>query len=177
MSLNLGLLLLRLAFGIAIAGHGSQKLFGWFDGHGLQGTGRIFEGHGFRPGLPFAAAAAVSEFAGGILMALGLFTPFGSAAVVAAMLVAMFSVHLKSKFFAMANGMEFPFLYAAAGVSVAFTGAGTYSCDAAMGWGFVNDAYIVSGTLLLSVLAAFGTLALRKQTPERAAAQGLPSDR
>jgi putative oxidoreductase len=168
MSINLGLLLLRIAFGISIAGHGSQKLFGWFAGHGLKGTGQIFEGFGFRPGIPFAAAAGVSEFVGGILLALGLFTPFGAAAVLAAMLVAMLSVHLKNKFFAMANGMEFPFLYAAAGVSIAFTGAGAYSCDAAMGLGFVNDKYIVSGILLLSVLGAGVTLALRRQTPQQA---------
>lgn len=170
MSVNAGLLVLRIAFGISIAGHGSQKLFGWFAGHGLKGTAQTFEGFGFQPGLPFAAAAAVSEFAGGILMALGLFTPFGCAAVVAAMLVAMLSVHLKNKFFAMANGMEFPFLYAAASVSLALTGPGAYSFDAAMGLAFVNDAYIVGGILLLSVLGAAVTLALRKQTPQASTA-------
>jgi putative oxidoreductase len=33
-----GILLLRVVFGLALAAHGSQKLFGWFGGPGLQGT-------------------------------------------------------------------------------------------------------------------------------------------
>jgi putative oxidoreductase len=162
MSVNFGLLILRVAVGLSIGGHGSQKLFGWFGGHGLKGTGTHFEGLGFRPGVPFAAAAGLSEFAGGILLAIGLFTPFGSAAVLAAMLVAIVSVHLKNKFFAMTNGIEFPFLYAAAAVSLALTGAGAFSLDAAIGLGFLNDAYVVGGILLLAILSAAITLGLRR---------------
>jgi putative oxidoreductase len=81
MSVDLGLLILRAVVGLSMAGHGAQKLFGWFGGMGLQETGTHFEGFGFRPGLPFAAAAGLSEFAGGILLAAGLFTPLGAAAI------------------------------------------------------------------------------------------------
>jgi len=35
---DIGLLILRLAVGGLLAGHGSQKLFGWFSGPGLKGT-------------------------------------------------------------------------------------------------------------------------------------------
>jgi putative oxidoreductase len=170
MSVNLGLLILRAAVGFSMAGHGAQKLFGWFGGPGLKGTGAHFENLGFRPGVPFAAAAGLSEFAGGILLAIGLLTPFGAAAVLAPMLVAIGSVHLKNRFFAMANGIEYPFLYAAVAISLAFTGAGAFSFDAAIGLGFVNDAYVVGGILMVTVLGAAITLGMRRNPqPETSA--------
>ncbi len=35
---NLALLVLRLTLGLLLAGHGAQKLFGWFGSYGLEGT-------------------------------------------------------------------------------------------------------------------------------------------
>jgi putative oxidoreductase len=55
MSIDLGILLVRVLFGLAIAAHGAQKLFGAFGGNGLKGPGGYFETLGFRPGVPFAA--------------------------------------------------------------------------------------------------------------------------
>lgn len=45
-----GILVLRVVFGLVMAAHGAQKLFGWFGGHGLAGVGGYFESLGFRPG-------------------------------------------------------------------------------------------------------------------------------
>ena len=98
MSVDLGILLIRVLFGVAIAAHGAQKVFGWSGGYGLKRTGGFFETLGFRPGVAFAAAAGLSEFGGGILLTLGFFTPVGAAAVLAAMVVAIVSVHLKNGF-------------------------------------------------------------------------------
>ncbi|MER5578479.1 DoxX family membrane protein, partial [Streptomyces massasporeus] len=47
---DLGLLLLRLGAGGALAAHGAQKLFGWFGGHGIEGTGQFMESIGYVPG-------------------------------------------------------------------------------------------------------------------------------
>src|SRR5712692_6403604 len=55
----IGLLLVRLVFGVLMAAHGSQKLFGWFGGYGLTGTGAFFEQLGFRPGGLFAASNGI----------------------------------------------------------------------------------------------------------------------
>jgi uncharacterized membrane protein YphA (DoxX/SURF4 family) len=43
-----GMILLRVVAGLALAAHGSQKLFGSFGGSGPAGTLRFFAGLGFR---------------------------------------------------------------------------------------------------------------------------------
>ena len=48
--MNLGLLVVRLAVGMLMMGHGAQKLFGSFGGHGPAGTGGFFESLGLTPG-------------------------------------------------------------------------------------------------------------------------------
>jgi putative oxidoreductase len=161
MSVDLGLFVLRAFFGIAMAAHGSQKLFGWFGGHGLKGTGGFFETLGFRPGVVFAAAAGLSELFGGLSIAAGFLTPFGAAAVLAAMLVAIFSVHLAHGFFAMSNGIELPFLYAVAALALAFAGPGALSLDAVFGFGFLHERIVIGGVLILTVAGAAATLKSR----------------
>ena len=47
---NFGLLIIRLVFGLTVAAHGAQKLFGAFGGYGIAGTGGFMESLGFRPG-------------------------------------------------------------------------------------------------------------------------------
>src|SRR5215470_3976784 len=170
MSVDLGILIIRVLFGAALAAHGAQKLFAWFGGYGLKGTGGFFEQLGFRPGVPFAAAAGSSEFGGGVLLALGLFTPFGAAAVLSTMLVAMVSVHLKNGFFAMGNGFELPFLYAVAAFALAFTGAGAFSLDSVLGLTFLTQPYLVAGVLVLSVIGSVVTLGSRRRAVQPKAA-------
>ena len=170
MSVDLGILSIRALFGVAIAAHGAQKVFGWFGGYGLKGTGGFFETLGFRPGVAFAADAGLSELGGGILLTLGFFTPFGAAAVLAAMVVAIVSVHLKNGFFAMSNGIELPFLYAASALGLAFSGAGAFSLDALLGLTFLSEPSNVEGILVLAVLGAAATLALRRPDQKQASA-------
>ena len=159
--MDLGLLILRFVVGLTLAAHGAQKLFGWFGGYGLDGTGQFMETLGFHPGRRHAALAGLTEAGGGVLLALGLLTPIGAAFVASVMLVATITVHLKNGFFAMANGIELPFLYAAAAVGVAFTGGGAFSLDAVLGLTFVNEPYLVQGILVLTVVGALVQLAQR----------------
>src|SRR5258708_24313831 len=96
---GVGRMILRGVFGLAMAAHGSQKLLGWFGGPGLKGwTGHV-EAMGFRPAPWWALVAALSEFGGGLLVALGLLTPVAAAAVIGAMLIATVGVHLPKGFF------------------------------------------------------------------------------
>ena len=166
--LNLGLLLIRVIFGLVMVAHGAQKLFGWFGGYGLAGTGGFFESLGFRPGKTFAAAAALSEFVGGWLFALGLFGPVGPALIVAVMLVASISVHLRNGFFAATNGVELPLLIATAVVGIALIGFGTYSLDAALGVATLWTPALIGLALAVGLIGGFVNLLLRRKptTPD-----------
>ena len=159
--MDTGILIIRMFFGLAMASHGAQKLFGWFGGYGIKQTGGFFETLGFRPGAAFAAAAGLSELGGGLLLATGLFTPVGAAAVLSSMIVAMASVHVKNGFFAMENGIELPFLYAVAALGIAITGGGAYSVDRMLGLSFLLEPYVIVSVLVLAVCGSAATLAMR----------------
>jgi putative oxidoreductase len=144
--MEFGLLLLRLAIGGTLAAHGAQKLFGSFGGYGLDGTGQFMEGLGFHPGRRHALMAGLTEFGGGLLLAVGLLTPIGAALVASVMLVAAFTVHVKQGFFAANGGYELNLVLGLAALSLAFTGPGAISVDALLGFW--------TGGLLWGALAA-----------------------
>jgi putative oxidoreductase len=164
-TLSVGLLAVRLVFGLVMAAHGAQKLFGWFGGYGLAGTGGFMESLGFRPGRFFAATAGATEFTGGLLVALGLLGPVGPALMVSVMIVAIGSVHWTNGLWASANGIEMPLLYAIGGAALALTGAGQYSLDAVLGQGTLWTPALSAGVLGLGILGGFGNLVLRKPAP------------
>ena len=66
--MDTGLLIGRVVFGLLMAAHGSQKLFGWFGGYGLAGTAGFFDSLGFRPGRFFTVLASLGELVGGVLI-------------------------------------------------------------------------------------------------------------
>ena len=165
-----GLLLLRLVLGLLMAAHGSQKLFGWFGGHGLAAVSGMFESMGFRPGRLLATAAALSEFGGGLLMALGFLGPVGPAVVLAVMIVAAIGVHWRNGLFAMSNGIEVPLLYAAGVTALALTGPGAYSLDARLGIASVWTPALTWIALGVGVLGGVANLAVRRTPPARVAA-------
>jgi putative oxidoreductase len=158
--MEIGLLLLRLAVGLTLAAHGSQKLFGWFGGYGLDGTGQFMEGLGFRPGRLHALMAGLAE-AGGLLLAFGFLTPLGSALVASVMIVAVMTVHLKNGFWLTGNGYEYNLLIGIAALSLAFTGPGTLSIDALLGLSFGGAAWGIAA-LVMAVLGAAVQLAQRR---------------
>ncbi len=160
--MDLGLLLGRLVLGLMMAAHGSQKLFGWFGGHGLSGTAGFFEKLGFRPGRLFALEAASAELAGGTLVASGLFGPVGNALVIAVMIVAAGSVHLRNGVFATANGIEVPLLYAAGAATLALTGPGAYSLDRLLGIAAAWTPAMAWGAVVLGLAGGAVNLMLRR---------------
>jgi putative oxidoreductase len=119
---------LRVALGLIFMAHGSQKLFGWFDGNGLTATAKYFESNlGFEPGLLWATLAACGEFFGGLLVLLGLLTRFGALNIAVVMLVAMIQVHW-GEFF-LPKGIEFTLILLASALALLLLGGGRFSLD------------------------------------------------
>jgi putative oxidoreductase len=163
-TVSTGLLIARLVLGTLMAAHGTQKLFGWFGGYGLAGTGGFFEQLGFRPGRAFAAAAAVTEITAGTLIALGFLGPIGPALMLSVMIVAAVSVHWSHGLFATTNGIEVPLLYATGALTLALTGPGAYSVDAALDLDRLWSPGLEWAAIAAGVLVAVANLAARRQT-------------
>ncbi|MFF8774172.1 DoxX family membrane protein [Kitasatospora sp. NPDC015120] len=123
-----GLLLLRLALGLTMAAHGSQKLFGWFGGGGIDGTGAFFESKGYPAATFMAVVAGLTEVGGGLALAVGLLAPLAAAAILGTMLNAL-AVTWNGSFFAMKGGSEYELLLIAAAAGLALTGPGRYAVD------------------------------------------------
>jgi putative oxidoreductase len=131
--MKLGITLLRATVGGIFFAHGAQKLFGWFGGHGLEATGQAFDGMGMKPGRRNALLAGTAEAGGGALIATGLLTPLGSAAVIGVMDQAVRSVHKEKGFFVTEGGYEYNLALVVAAVAIADAGPGPISLDRVLG--------------------------------------------
>ncbi len=148
---DFGILLLRLVVGGLMAGHGAQKLFGWFGGHGLARTSAFFGGQPrLRPAKLWTVLAGLSEAGGGLLLALGLLDPLGSLAIIASMLMAIVLVHWP-RFWVTDNGIEYSLVLIAAALAAAIGGPGSYSLDAALGISLPAPATFLVGLALVLV--------------------------
>jgi len=168
--MSIGLLILRLVVGLGLAAHGTQKLFGWFGGYGISGTGQFLEQLGFRPGRLQAAIAGGTELVGGLFLAVGFLTPAAAAAIVAVMLVAAVSVHVKAGYFAQNGGYEYTLLLGGAALTLAFTGPGTLSLDYALGLAWSGVAWGVLSTVA-GLLGGALPLVTRRPAEQAAARQ------
>ena len=165
--MNVALLCLRAVAGLLFAGHGAQKLFGWFGGRGLRGMGSAFESMGFVPGLPMAFLAGAAELGGGLLLATGLFVPAAALLLTGVMASAIAGVHWSKGIWNQNGGLEFPLVMGTAAFAVAAIGPGRYSLDRAIGldWHGLWWALGAAGLGILGGLAAL--LPGRLLSPER----------
>jgi putative oxidoreductase len=123
---------LRVPIGVIFAAHGGQKLFGWFGGHGLEGTGQWMASIGLEPGYLMALLAGSAEFFGGLALLLGVLVRPASVVLAFTMIVAILAVHIGNGLFLSNDGYEFGLALLAAAVSLALSGAGRASVDAAL---------------------------------------------
>jgi len=162
----LGLLILRLVIGLTVAGHGAQKLFGWWGGPGMNGWVGAMNRMRIRPAVPWAWVSALAELLGGLGLAIGLLTPLPSLAIAGSMLVAIALVHWPRGFWATKGGYEFNLSILAGIAAIALTGPGAYSLDAAFGIRLPEPLTLIAGTILLLIGVA---VALGTRAPEQLA--------
>lgn len=158
---DVGLLALRLTAGLLMAGHGAQKLFGWWRGPDFDFIVNGFAKAGYTPGKFFAILASSSELVGGLFLALGLLTPRGSAAVIGVMFNAIVAVHWHSGVWAANGGYELPLLFGIVAVTLGFTGPGRLSLDRGWRWaaggaapGLVSLGLGLAGALIVLAVKA-----------------------
>ncbi len=156
-SVNVALLVLRVFFGISLAAHGYNKFFG--EG-GLAGTTGWFRGIGMRWPAWQARIAATTEVGAGVLLALGLATPFAAAGFIGLMIVAIVVAHWHNGFFIFKPGQGWEYCASIAVVAwfIGTVGAGKYSIDHVLhkdveGW---TGAMIAGGLGLVGALAQLG---------------------
>lgn len=107
---------MRLIVGLLFACHGAQKLFGMFGGKGGAAGLMLLGGW--------------IEFGGGLLIALGLFTPIAALFASGMMAVAYFMAHAPQGFYPIVNKGEPAVVYCFLFLYILFRGGGRYSLDA-----------------------------------------------
>ncbi len=130
---DLARLVVRLVVGGLLAGHGAQKLFGWFGGGGMEGTVGMMEKLELHPPRAWALLGGGSEFGGGLLTALGALNPLGPLGIIGSMAIATGKVHWGRPIWAGSGGAELPLTNLAAATALALVGPGRYSVDHMMG--------------------------------------------
>ncbi len=169
----MGRLLLRAALGAVFVVHGTQKLFGWFQGYGPDGTGQYFESIGMRPGRRNALLAGLTETGCGVLMAAGAATPAAAAGLTGTMISALRTTVWKDGV-RPATG-EFEVLLAVAALTLADVGPGPWSVDAALGqertgapWalGALGTGAIVSGLVVAGARRSEPTASAPSTAPD-----------
>lgn len=116
---SVGLLILRVAFGSMMLGHGIPKLMGF-----SEMAGQFPDPLGM--GSQFSLISAIGAEVGcSLLLLLGLGTRFAAIPLAITMMVALFAVHASDPW----KVKELAAVYLAVYVSLAFTGAGQFSLD------------------------------------------------
>lgn len=129
------LTLLRIALGVVIFPHGAQKALGWFGGYGIKPTMGFLTQNAGLPS-PIAALVIASEFLGSLGLIFGLLGRVAAFGVLAVMIGAAVTSHLKVGFFMnwtntpdRGEGYEFHILASAMAIALIVGGSGALSLD------------------------------------------------
>lgn len=169
-TMDLGLLILRIAVGLVFLLHGLQKLTTWnyIGGFGIDGFADFLgnTAPGADPALGFnadvtttlAIVGGVTETLAGALLILGLLTPIAGAGALGVILVAMtYKATLAGGVWFLSgaggNGLEFEIVLAAAAAALILCGPGLYSLDRRWGWAR-RPAWGSAAWLIIAVAAA-----------------------
>lgn len=160
--LDVGLLILRVGFGLTMLSHGYNKIF---SNSGIRGTAQWFGSIGMKWPNAQARIAATSEIISGAFFALGLFTGVSSIVIIGLMMVAIITVHARVGFFIFLpnGGWEYCASIICCATAISLTGPGEYSLDSLFG---ISNGYAVCA-LPVGVLLALCHVAFTYRPPSR----------
>jgi putative oxidoreductase len=149
---DLAAVLLRGIVGFTMLAHGWNHVFG---GGKLPGVERWFASLGFRHARLQALLASYGELLYGVLLVVGLLTPFAAAGVFGTMAVAFWANHRPNGYFIFRKGEGYEYVLALAVVAAAIgaVGAGRWSLDRVVGIDLDLD-----GLLGLAIVVVGGSL-------------------
>jgi len=131
---DVGLLVNRVVAGLLVAGHGAQKLLGWFDGPGLKKWTEVTDQKmGMRPASFWAPIGALGELGGGLLTALGFLNPLGPIAMGSMMIAASYKGHWGKPIWSSKGGAELAVSFLASAAVIGTQSPGRYSVDSLLG--------------------------------------------
>lgn len=153
--MDLGLFLIRAMAGLLMAGHGAQKLFGWWGGSSMDKWAADLDKQGIRPGWLWAYVSVGAQFVGGLMLAAGFLTPLATVSLIGPMVVVIVQKWPKG-FFNVRSGYEFMLTILVIGVALAFTGPGAISVDALIV--FSLDLPVRVGIALVQIIGALAAV-------------------
>ena len=127
------LVIARATLALIFIYHGGRRLFGAFDGAGLDASARYFEQvAGLSPGHLWATLSGLTEFVGGIAIAVGLLTRLAGLGIFVDMMMAIITVTWANGINATGgkSGYELNLALGVLALMIAFFGAGRFSIDA-----------------------------------------------
>jgi putative oxidoreductase len=149
-AIDFALLLLRCGVGAVMLAHGINHMR-----PSIDGTAGWFGSMGMQPAKLHAWLATATEIAGGLLLVLGLLTPFAAAGVVGVMFVAWAINHRGNGFFIFnpGEGWEYVMTLGIVGIAIGAVGPGAWSLDAAFD---LNDTFVGWTGLLIAAIGGIG---------------------
>lgn len=145
------ILFLRVIIGVLFVGHGTGKLFGWFNQSGIKGTEGFFTSIGYEPAHAFAIADGVGELVVGVLLIVGFLIPLASAYLIGEMINAAW-VKSPKGFWISSDGYEYEVVLIILAIAIVIAGTGAYAIDRNRNW-FGNR---VGGVVVAVVLGLIG---------------------
>lgn len=133
--LDVAILFVRVALAWIFIYYGAGKLFGWFHGAGINGTATFFATSArLHPGKFFAVLSGLTEFGGGVALAVGLFARLAAIGLFLDMVIAMVTVTFQNGLVGNSSGVGYGLNVALAALCavVILLGPGRYSVGDAL---------------------------------------------
>lgn len=151
------ILFLRVIVGVLMIGHGTGKLFGWFNQNGLKGTEVFFKSVGYEPAHAFALADGIGEVVVGVLLIFGFLVPLAAAYLIGELINAAW-VKSPKGFWVANGGYEYEVILMIVAIAITIAGTGAFAVDRNRNW-FGNRVVGVVVAVVLGLIGA-GVLAI-----------------